>query len=70
MLEPLEQDRLEALVTALVGVKGQSEHSHAVELIDFLQQNFEIEATAYAVAKSSCHQKLFGETPGTKEFLN
>lgn len=70
VLEPLQEDRLEALVTALVGVEGQSELSHAVELIDFLQQNFEVEASAYAVAKASYHQRLFGETPGTRQLLD
>lgn len=70
MLEPLQQDRLESLVTALIGVRGQSEISHATELINFLEQHFEIEAIAYAVAKASCHQQAFGETPGTKELLD
>lgn len=70
MLEPLQQDRLEALVTALVGVPGQSEKSHAIELINFLEQNFEVEAVAYAVAVASCHGRAFGETPGTKQLLD
>lgn len=56
MLEPLQKEHLEALVTALVGTRGQSEISQATELIDFLEQNFEVEAIAYAVAVASCHQ--------------
>ncbi len=70
MLEPLQQDRLEALLTALIGVPRKSERSHATELINFLEQNYEIEAVAFAVAKASCHQKAFGETSGTKELLS
>ncbi len=70
MLEPLEQDRLESLLTALVGVRGRSEKAHATELINFLEQNFEVEATCYAVAKASYHQQAFGETPGTTELLS
>lgn len=67
---PLQQYRIEALFTALVSIPGQSEKSHAIELIDFLEQNFEFEAIAYAVALASCHKRAFGETPGTQELLD
>lgn len=69
MLAPNQQNRLEALVTALTGVPRQSHPAHADELIEFLTHNRETEAIAFSVAKAAIHQKAFGETPGVRKFL-
>lgn len=70
MLPPDQQNRLEALLTALVGVPGQSHPVHADELIAFLTQHPQTEAIAFAVAKAGIHAKLFGETPGVRKLLD